>query len=200
MSRLYKKIREIIETTSGLTQKGLAEHMGLDPASVYRICSGQRKIMADEIPVIESYLGVHLELSDAPAAARRPPEGHMRPEMVPVYGYTADKGLNLSHDNAVDWVMRHPAQTGISGAFAIYVFSDSMEPRYFQGELVYLHPGRPPELNRDCVIEMKNGEVCLKRFLRQSGDWIRVAQFNPPEEKEILRKDIKAVYAVVGRG
>jgi phage repressor protein C with HTH and peptisase S24 domain len=55
-------------------------------------------------------------------------------------------------------------------------------------------------MNRDCIIEMKNGDAYIKRFLRQSEDKIRVAQFNPPEEKEILKEDIKAVYAVVGRG
>jgi phage repressor protein C with HTH and peptisase S24 domain len=55
-------------------------------------------------------------------------------------------------------------------------------------------------MNRDCIIEMKNGDAYLKRYLRQSDDKIRVAQFNPPEEKEIRKGDVKAIYAVVGRG
>jgi phage repressor protein C with HTH and peptisase S24 domain len=225
--RIYDKVREIIEATPGLTQKGLAERMGLNPAAINRMLYGRRNIMAEEIPIIEDYLGVKLDLSqpsavpvnieyrqDARAAGRRgfsdistqhlpPPEASATSPVVPVYGYAAgslQKGLNLSNGEAVDWVVRHPAQFGINNAFAVYVFSDSMEPRYFQGELIYVHPGRPPEANRDCIIEMKNGDAYIKRFLRQSADKIRVAQFNPPEEKDILKEDIKAIYAVVGRG
>lgn len=219
-------IREILETTPGLTQKGLAEHMGLDPAAVNRILHEKRNIMLDEIPLIEDYLGVRLPLpsfspalssslssnieyrqdnvrrrglSDVPAQPLPLPTN----SLVPVYGYAAgslQKGLNLSNGDIIDWVTRHPAQLGISSAFAVYVFSDSMEPRYFQGELVYVHPGRPPEINRDCIIEMKSGDAYIKRFLRQDDRAVRVAQFNPPEEKEIPKEEIKAIYAVVGRG
>jgi phage repressor protein C with HTH and peptisase S24 domain len=47
---------------------------------------------------------------------------------------------------------------------------------------------------------MKNGDAYIKRFLRQSEDKVRVAQFNPPEEKDIPKDEIKMIYAVVGRG
>jgi phage repressor protein C with HTH and peptisase S24 domain len=225
--RIYEKIREILETTPGLTQKGLAERMGLNPAAINRMLYGRRNIMAEEIPMIEDYLGVKLELSppsvtanieyrqEARAAMRRgfsdvpaqslpaSAEGSAAAHMVPVYGYAAgslQKGMNLSNGEVVDWVTRHPAQFGINNAFAVYVFSDSMEPRYFRGELVYVHPGRPPEMNRDCIIEMKNGDAYIKRFLRQSEDKVRVAQFNPPEEKDIPKDEIRMIYAVVGRG
>ena len=225
--RIHDKIRQILETTRGLTQKGLAEHMGLNPAAVNRMLHGQRNIMAEEIPLIEEYIGTRLDLSQSAPAANYSQDNRAQtlrklsdvplqsfqgsaasPEsvtqqMVPVYGYAAgslQKGLNLSNGDVVDWVTRHPAQVGTGNAFAVYVFSDSMEPRYFRGELVYIHPGRPPEMNRDCIIEMNNGDAYIKRYLRQTDEKIRVAQFNPPEEKEILKADIKAIYAVVGRG
>ncbi len=223
--RIHDKIRGILESTPGLTQKGLAEQMGLNPAAVNRMLYGRRNIMAEEIPLIEEYLGVRLNLSPASANIEYKQDS-WRPHhhglsdvsshlplsaqenaaplpLVPVYGYAAgslQKGLNLANGEIVDWVNRHPSQVGIGGAFAVYVFSDSMEPRYFRGELVYVHPGRPPEMNRDCLVEMQNGDAYIKRYLRQSEDKIRVAQFNPPEEKEIPKGDIKAIYAVVGRG
>jgi phage repressor protein C with HTH and peptisase S24 domain len=221
--RIHDKIREILENTRGLTQKGLAEYMGMNPAAVNRMLHGTRNIRAEEIPLIEQYLGTRLDLSaptnfeykqDARAQTLRKlsdiPLQHFAPatetatqQMVPVYGYAAgslQKGLNLSNGEVVDWVVRHPAQAGINNAFAVYVFSDSMEPRYFRGELVYVHPGRPPEMNRDCIIEMKSGDAYIKRYLRQSEEKIRVAQLNPPEEKDIAKAEIKAIYAVVGRG
>ena len=227
--RVYEQIRRIIETTPGLTQKGLAEKMHMNPAVVNRMLYGQRRIRAEEIPLIESYLGTRLDLSVIPANLEYPPSplrakrglSDVAPQniakgspdnLVPVYGYAGHGGhgyamggglhkeFSLSKGDVVDWVTRHPAQFGIPGAFAIYVFSDKMEPRYFRGELVYIHPGRPPETCRDCFIEMENGDAALKRFLYQIEDKIRVAQFNPPEEKELLKSEIKAIYSVVGRG
>lgn len=221
--RIHETIRQILEDTPGLTQKGLADYMGMNPAAVNRMLHGGRNIRAEEIPLIEAYLGARLDLSQ-PTNVDYKPDGRTQilrrlsdislqplagapgaPEtqMVPVYGYAAgslQNGLNLSNGEVVDWVARHPAQIGISNAFAVYVFSDSMEPRYYRGELVYVHPGRPAEAGRDCIIEMKNGDAYIKRFVRQTEEKIRVAQLNPPEEKEISKADIKTVYAVVGRG
>ena len=222
--RIHDRIREILETTTGLTQKGLAERMGINPAAVNRMLYGRRNIMAEEIPMIEDYLAVRLDLS-APATTAdieyRQEQGALSTRhgfsdsptvswssstesgsKVPVYGITTGRSQKepvFSSGNVVDWVPRHPAQFGIGNAFAIYVFSDTMEPRYFQGELIYIHPGRPPEMNRDCVIEMKNGDVHIERFLRQSEDKIRVSQFNPPKEKDIPLDKVKSVYTVVGR-
>lgn len=211
--RIYDRIRELLETTPGLTQKGLAHHMGLNPAAINRMLHGNRHIMAEEIPVIEDYLGVRLSLSapanveykqDAAPRGRRGlsdvPAQRLAPEpqMVPVYSY-AD-GTRLSSATVVDWALRHPAQFGIVNAFAIYASSTAMEPRYYQGELVYLHPGRVTEVNRDCVVELKSGEVLLGRCLQQAPDKIRIAQFNPAQEKDIPRREIQALYPVIGRG
>lgn len=215
--RIHDKIRETLENSPHLTQRGLALRMGLNPAAVNRMLYGQRRIMAEEIPIIEAYLGVKLDLqypqdskpqrirrsmvTDAPA-----PFESLAP--VPVYGYAAgsdeaskgEGGLNLANGEVVDWVQRHPSQIGVRDAFAIYVFSDSMEPRYFRGELIYVHPGRPPEPNRDVVIEMKSGDAYIKRLVKMGDAKIRVRQFNPPADADIATKDVKAVYTVIGRG
>lgn len=58
--KIYEKIREKIETTPGLTQRGLAEKMGLNPAAVNRMLYGRRNILIDELPIIEHYLGMRL--------------------------------------------------------------------------------------------------------------------------------------------
>jgi phage repressor protein C with HTH and peptisase S24 domain len=212
--RIWEVIRHIIETKPGLTQRGLAERMGLNPAAVNRMLYGQRKIMAEEIPIIEDYIGEKLDLhypQERQGSAKRgfneAPGKEPGADRVPVYGYAAGSGelggkggLNLANGEVIDWVARHPAQIGIGNAFAVYIVSDSMEPRYFRGELVYVHPGRPPDANRDCVIEMQNGDAFIKRLLRHGGDRIRVQQYNPAEEKEIMLSNIKAIYPVIGRG
>lgn len=192
-NRLHDKIRAALESVPGLTQKGLAERMGLNPAAVNRMLYGQRNIMAEEIPVIEDYLGIRLALSEKSGAVPEIRQDNNLPTPVPVY-------KSSGGGKAVDWVARHPAQTGIANAFAVYVASDAMEPRYFQGELVYIHPGRPPETNRDCLVILKSGIMQVRRFLRQDAESLHVAQFHPPQEETFSAKDVGAVYAVVGRG
>jgi phage repressor protein C with HTH and peptisase S24 domain len=216
MMRIHDQIRTVIENTKGLTQKALAAKMGLNPAAVNRMLYGDRNIKAEEIPIIEEYLGVKLDLDATEHKKDRKknafsdiaPAPLAPPTLVPVYGYAAGSdhadakggGLNLANGEVIDWVPRHPGQIGIKDAFAIYVFSDSMEPRYYRGELVYVHTGRPPETGKDCIIELMNGDAYIKRLIKVHGGKIRVMQFNPEQEKEFAIKDIKAIYMVVGRG
>lgn len=221
----------VSKNTNFASRAGHNRGRGLNPAAINRMLYGRRNIRAEEIPMIEDYIGTHLNLSaqqvmpnveyrqdsqiraprrgfsEAPAhfvhaRADIPIEVGSPAQMVPVYGFGA-KGVSRHAENSspdiVDWVARHPSQFGIVNAFALYVFSDAMEPRYFRGELVYLHPGRPPEMNRDCLFEMKNGDAFIGRFIRQSGDSVRVAQFNPAEEQDVPRQDIALICAVVGR-
>lgn len=206
--KLHDKIRAAIENTPGLTQRGLAQSMGLNPAAVNRMLYGQRNIMAEEIPVIERYIGVKLGIgsnanveypqrggagqkgfSDASSTAALDGQG----TLVPVFGPA------LLQDKPVDWVARHPAQNGARDAMAWYAPDDSMEPRYYRGELVYLHPHRPPQPGRDVVFVTKGGDVLLRRILSASRGVFRVLQFAPRKESDIAEKDISAVYAVVGR-
>ena len=198
--QIHDIIRETLEKTPGLTQRGLAERMGLNPAAVNRMLYGRRNIMASEVPVIEDYLGIRLNLS----SAAPPPamSGAASLQMIPVYGAGASgvqRNISLTDAAVADWTPRHPAQAEVKGAFAVYICSDAMEPRYYRGELAYVHPARPVEAFQDCLIDMRSGDAFLCRFLRQHGGIISAAQYNPPRTIKISQSDVKAVYAVVGR-
>jgi phage repressor protein C with HTH and peptisase S24 domain len=223
IQHVHERIREILETRKDLTQKGLAERMGLNPAAVNRMLYGRRNIMAAEIPVIEDYLGVRLNLvaSDPlenieyrqdrksyPPAARGFSEAaqqaafHSPDRMFfpPVPVYKLNEAAEFLQEHAVDWVQRHPAQFGIQDAFALYVSSDAMEPRYFRGELVYVHPGRPPEAGRDCLVLPETGGAFIVRLIQETEKHFHVLQFKPLQKKDIARNTVRAIYAVVGRG
>lgn len=191
MTRLHDKIREALENNPGLTQRGLAARMGLDPAAVNRMLYGRRGIMAEEIPIIEDYLGQKLTL---PPAAPTTPQAI--PESLPPLPVRSMRG-----DSApIDWVARHPAQAGIHAAFALYAEDESMAPRYLRGETVYVHPHRPPAPPQDVVLLAPSGVMTLCRLLDNAGDALRVAFFNPPREEILPRAGYTAIYAVVGRG
>lgn len=206
--RIHEKIRRVLESNPALTQKGLAAYMGLNPAAVNRMLYGKRNILAEEIPLIEKYLGVVLARAAAgaetgaetgnvqylhspqPPAPNRPTAHNM--ETVPVYRHT--------HGDIADWTARHPAQAGNAQAFAVYVADDSMAPRYFPGELVYIHPGRPPQAGQDCLILHHDSTMQLARFAGQSGETLTIGLLRPEKTEELQYKAIKDLYAVVGRG
>jgi len=74
-----------------------------------------------------------------------------------------------------------------------------MKPRYFPGELVYIHPGRPPEIGKDCLIKMKNGQAHLRRYMDRNGNSLHMRQFNPPQDDIMHADDIDEIYTVIGR-
>ena len=112
----------------------------------------------------------------------------------------AQQGVIVTITGRVDRHQPPPPGKSPGGIFALYVFSDSMEPRYYRGELIYVHRNRPVHNNRDCVIRMKNGDAHIKQLVRMTEDKIRVRQFNPPAEKDIPLGDVEAVYPVIFRG
>ena len=102
-------------------------------------------------------------------------------------------------DKPTDWTQAHPLQAGLDGGFAFYIFSNEMQPRYFPGEMIYLHPGRPPEQNRDWVIVFKEGHAIVRTFLQRDGDNISVRQYNLPHDDTLPVENIEKIYTVLGR-
>jgi transcriptional regulator with XRE-family HTH domain len=213
--RLHDKIRHLLEITPGLTQRGLAERMGVNPAAVNRMLYGRRNIMADEVPVIEEYLGVSLDwrgpapageyrqANDKPGgrgfsdvrAAELSGEPLSAPSVPPVPVLAGARGSEI-----VDWVVRHPHQMAVRDAYALYVTADDMQPRYYRGEIVYIHPARPPMTGSDCVVETKDGQVHLRRLVQKTADRVTLQQLQPAKLVELPLADIQAIYCVVGRG
>lgn len=209
--RLHEKIRHYLESTPGLTQRGLAERMGVNPAAVNRMLYGRRNIMADELPVIEDYLGVALDVGRAASGEYKQDAratrgfsdvraggfdardaGAQLPPPVPVFRDRRD-------GDVVDWVTRHPQQFSLRDAYALYVDSEDMQPRYFRGELVYVHPAKPVMTGSDCVVEYKNGDIAVRRLVQKTADKIVVQKFNPAKMEEFKASDITALHSIVGR-
>ena len=185
---LHEKIRQHIETTPGLSQKGLAEHMGLNPAAVNRMLYGRRHIKVHEVPVIEAYLNQALSAA-APVRAASATQ-------TPVYAFSDG---TLDQTRIIDWVDTPPALQGVEAGFAVYMPDASMAPRYFAGELMYLHPGRPMTPERDCLLEMTDGTCVTGRCTRLTDENVSLARYNPPREDTYPRRHIRAVFIVIGR-
>ena len=128
--------------------------------------------------------------------------GWAAPRDLPVLGIAvggSDAGFEFN-GQTVDYVARPPALAGTAQAFALYVTSDSMAPRYEAGELVFVHPSRPPQPGCDVVIEMQGedgapGRCYIKRLRRRTAEAVIAEQFNPPRSD--LRYPVKKLRRVM---
>lgn len=220
MMKMYERIRTAIEQTPGLTQKGLAERMGVNAAAVNRLLHGRRNIMADEVPIIETYIGKRLmddmDYAQVGVASSARASGFSDTPPAPFYHgdalgaaerslpvYKPDQIAQAEDTSAlepVDWTPRPANLFGVRDAFALYVFSTDMSPRYEMGEIVYVHTGRPPESGRDCLLKLKNGTVAIRKFLGTAEQGLRFALYQPAQETIIPQQDVAGLYLIAGRG
>jgi phage repressor protein C with HTH and peptisase S24 domain len=121
------------------------------------------------------------------------------PRDVPVFGTTAgsrsagdvDSDIITIHDgDIIDYFRRPPGISNRRDVYALYVNGSSMEPRFMQGDPVFVDPKRPARPGDDVVIQIVDQQntikgSLIKRLIKQTATSITVAQFNPPAEFQI---------------
>lgn len=133
------------------------------------------------------------------------PERASMPNDVPVLGTAAGSHLRgafqLSAD-PVDYVRRPPALSGAKDVYALFIEGSSMEPQYNPGDLVYIHPHKPPRFGDAVVIQISNGsegemEATIGIFAKRTTDTITIRKHNPSAEIPIKRETILEIHKVM---
>ncbi len=122
------------------------------------------------------------------------------PRDLPVYG-TVQGGFNgaeVNYHDPVEYIQRPPTLIGVAKACGVYVTGESMEPRYYAGEIVLVDPRRPARTGDFVVVELSDDRAIVKRLTKRNDKGITVSQLNPPEEKNISRAEVVGVYRIVG--
>ena len=131
-----------------------------------------------------------------------PPPPPAMPRDLPIMGTVKGGagGVYINEGEAKEYIVRPPSLASVSNAFALYVHGESMEPRYYAGEVLYVNPNRP--LTKGCfvAVEMNDGEALIKQFVRSSDDLLVLVQFNPPKEIRLPITGVKSVYRITGSG
>lgn len=164
------------------------ESRGIAPAELLALAG-----LADsEIPP-----SARLRRSSAPAST---PVGLASGRDLPVLGAVKGgaEGFYFNEGDAKEYLVRPPTLEGVANAFALYVEGDSMEPRYFAGEVLYVNPNRPITRNCFVAIELADGQGMIKQFLRRSDDHVVLHQFNPPKDLRLAVRDVKRIYRITG--
>jgi phage repressor protein C with HTH and peptisase S24 domain len=204
----------------GKTQSGLAKALGRAPSAVTALLKGERELKAREVAVVAAYLEVlppgAVPSDEQPGPNALVPEeqpnvdlGDFRgPRNVRVLGTTLggneDEGDFRFNGETIEFAPRPPGiPAHREDIYAIYVTGQSMEPKYEEGERVYVDPKRNPVRGDYVVIELhpevdgEPGQCFIKRLVDRNSERYLVKQFNPEKELTFPRNRVKACHRVI---
>ncbi len=133
------------------------------------------------------------------------PQASGLPLDVPVYGTAVggeDADFEMNGD-VIDRVRRPAGLANAKNAFALYVVGESMSPRYDEGDLIFVHPGRPPVAGCDVVVELHaqddrgRNKALLKTYRGKTPNLLLLSQLNPRGDFEIPLDQVKQVLRVL---
>lgn len=210
---LAKTIRAIL-ARRGRSGEEVAQAAGLGRSAVNDILSGRSKRPRyDTLLRIARVLNVPVETltgesrtdlpqpallpnPDGPVTVPAPPAGARD---LPVLGEArgGENGFFLTNGEVLAYAERPPALRNVRHAYALVMRGTSMEPRYFEGELLCIHPLRPVNRNNFVHIELHDGRSFVKQFLRRDDQWLWVRQLNPEATVQFRAADIKHIRRII---
>lgn len=219
----------------GKTGKELASKLGRSPSAVSRMASGEYSMSAEDLRTIALYIEEPIpnvrEVSEflgevsrqfdvsgisAEGRAEAPPRSNAELSgpisldsayTIPVYGQAigGDDGQFVMNGNHMADVLAPPALRGVRGAYGVYVTGESMEPRYFAGEVVYVDPTRPVRRGDFAVVQIYGDDedtvsAYVKRFISSNSRELVLEQYNPPKQMRFDASRVKSVHRIVMGG
>ena len=223
MDTLAKRLSDAM-ARARLNQPGLARAASspdqpVTQQTVHNLVSGQTT-HSKHLPALADALGVTLEWltrGDAKpgqftttggeahftATARAP-----HPSQLRVLGMAecGPDGWSLWNGDVIDTIPTPSNLAGAPGAYAVYTVGSSMEPRYYEGELVFVHPGKPVTAGAFVLVQIKpehegdTPRAVVKRLVKRTPNKTVLEQFNPAKKFDIRNDDIVSMHRVVGSG
>lgn len=119
---------------------------------------------------------------------------------LPILGraMAGDEAMIFDNDKIEEYINRPPELTAVRNAYAIYVFGNSMEPRYFTGEILYINPNKPVSEGQFAIIQTMDNTALIKLIKEISPEQITYEQYNPKKEIKREYKHIKSLHLIVG--
>lgn len=129
-------------------------------------------------------------------------------DTIPILGAVegGPDGFFMWNGDIVGYRSRPPELLGATQGFGLYVVGTSMSPRYREGEIVYVNPGKP--VTADCYVvvqlrPMQEGEpprALIKRYVRRTSTKLILHQYNPDKQIELPLDDVVSIQRIVGSG
>lgn len=222
---LAKRI-EYVRNLRGLTQEEFAEELGVSRGAVgnWELGGG---VSGDNLSkIIDRYDGLTLDwlkmgrgeppgdlrLPAAPSAGSEPQNASAGPPVdlshtVPLMGQGAagpDGRFPFNGEKVAD-ISASPKIAGVRDAYAIYVIGDSMEDRYFHGEVVFANPHKPYSKGSFVVAQIAEVEGeppsgYIKRFVSYDDKHLKLEQLNPKKIMTFPSAKVVSIHRIIMGG
>ncbi|KZK82997.1 Helix-turn-helix domain protein [Pseudovibrio sp. Ad13] len=194
-----------------------ADALGIKTPTYTHHENGTRKPKAEAIERYARFFGVSLtwlmfgkDLAPTePEQARPTAKQHkiaslLTPFTVPVYGSISgrDEDYLEATGEALDQIGAPGSLMGIEGAFALYMPGSSMEPRYHEGETLFVNPKKLPRPGEyTAVLHEKQGIPVWQvgRYERVESGFRVLSRYNGSELR-IPTDEIRAMHKIIATG
>jgi phage repressor protein C with HTH and peptisase S24 domain len=151
--------------------------------------------------------------SEQPASQGHRPNASIGPRNgggwreVPVYGQAVagEDGEFLMNGDVLFRAFAPPQVVEIADAYGVRVSGISMEPRYFDGEVVFVDPSRHPRAGDFVVVQVRPDDNSapwgyIKRYVRRNTKELVLTQLNPDKQLTFRNDDVLSVHVIVMGG
>jgi len=189
-----------------LTQAAVAKALKVSQSAIAQWESGRSFPSPGLAAQIEKLLGMKVGAGGGGQApqSRGPIRKRAR---LPIVGLPApgDKERIIIDGSARGEIPAPPQLENVSGAKAVYVRGRAMEPRYFQGEVVYLDPNRPPNPGDFVLVTLKEPNypvdiAYIRQYLGEDLVHVHLGTLNPKRDHLVSRQNLIAMATIVGSG
>jgi phage repressor protein C with HTH and peptisase S24 domain len=207
------------EVRGDLTQDAFGKRLGVSRGAVANWERGlgikreNMQVIAERFRVSFEWLATgkgNLQAGDASKATEAPnafvgDKLSERGEYIPLYGHAVGglDGEFILNGNKLDEILAPPGLCPVRGAYAVTCAGESMEPRYFDGETVFVDPMRRARRGDFVVAQIENPNegqpplAYIKRFVRHNDNELVLEQFNPPKELRFPHAAVVSVHFIV---
>jgi transcriptional regulator with XRE-family HTH domain len=191
-----------------MTQLDLAKALDVSQSAVAQWESGRSFPSEDVLP----NLGKLLEIDLSTDEDRRKPgsrgfQAALQRPLLPIVGRPVrdDPELVLLDGREYGQTPAPPQLEAISGGTAVYARGHAMEPRYFPGELVYLHPKKAPNPGDFVFVTFQAPDFAspvgyIRQFLGGDDTHVRLRTLNPRNDQMLSREILIGLETIVGSG
>lgn len=218
----YKHYRQrLIEAMKArqLTNEELAARMNSHAVTVSKLRNGTLNLNDKWRDETARAIGLDHDIlyGDAPMPAPRPNEvftgGKKRgPKrklandnfLVPLYGLAAGgvTGAHTMSTDVIDEIECPKGLIGVVGAYALRTNGESMIPRYYPGDILFVNPNQPVQTGDHVIIQIERfegagTETWVKRYDGVTDGTLLVWQYNPAARIEFSRKEVRYIHRIV---
>lgn len=126
-------------------------------------------------------------------------------EYLPLYGHAVGgvDGEFILNGNVLDQILAPPGLSPTRGAYAVTCQGESMEPRYFDGETIFVDPTKRVTRGDFVVAQIANPNegmpplAYIKRFIRHNDNELVLEQYNPAKVLTFPHKAVVSVHYIV---